>query len=155
LNNKIIEWGSIKALQMWADLRPEAMKSMTSGQAAQARNVAERLHVPQGRITTSPSRPAAASTILLKSVIPPSSGMPMSTAPSAFWSPVQSPANPWGSSSPTTGLLAFGRPTSAPNGNGSKPSADVSIPQTISKVPPDKPDAFASHERITDTDRDI
>src|ERR1700679_2899945 len=25
LNNKIIEWGSIKALQMWADIRPDAL----------------------------------------------------------------------------------------------------------------------------------
>jgi osomolarity two-component system, response regulator SSK1 len=56
LNNKIIEWGSIKALQMWADLRPEVVKSISSGQDAQARNVAQRLHVPQGRSTPSPSR---------------------------------------------------------------------------------------------------
>ncbi|KAF5322460.1 hypothetical protein D9619_001179 [Psilocybe cf. subviscida] len=46
LNNKIIEWGSIKALQMWADIRPEAVSSIQSGQAAKARNVADRLHVP-------------------------------------------------------------------------------------------------------------
>lgn len=51
LNNKIIEWGSIKALQMWADLRPEVVKSMSTGQAAQAHNVAQRLHVPEGRTT--------------------------------------------------------------------------------------------------------
>ena len=54
LNNKIIEWGSIKALQMWADVRSDAM--MSSGQVSQARNVAERLHMPQGRSTPSPSR---------------------------------------------------------------------------------------------------
>ena len=57
LNNKIIEWGSIKALQMWADIRPDAMKSIASGQAAQARNIADRLHVlPKGRKTPSPTR---------------------------------------------------------------------------------------------------
>src|SRR5882762_3481038 len=58
LNNKIIEWGSIKALQMWADLRPEVVKSISTGQAAQAHNVARRLHVPEGRSTPtgSPSR---------------------------------------------------------------------------------------------------
>lgn len=58
LNNKIIEWGSIKALQMWADLRPEVEKSISTGQAAQAHNVARRLHVPEGRTTPSgsPSR---------------------------------------------------------------------------------------------------
>ncbi|KAI0363566.1 hypothetical protein BV20DRAFT_957970 [Pilatotrama ljubarskyi] len=51
LNNKIIEWGSIKALQMWADIRPEVVRSITTGQAQQARNVASRLHVPEGRST--------------------------------------------------------------------------------------------------------
>lgn len=57
LNNKIIEWGSIKALQMWADLRPEVVKSISSGQAAQAQSVAQRLHVPEGRSPSgSPSR---------------------------------------------------------------------------------------------------
>ena len=57
LNNKIIEWGSIKALQMWADIRPDAIKSMTSGQVAQAKNIADRLHVPpKGRKTPSPTR---------------------------------------------------------------------------------------------------
>ncbi|CAA7259562.1 unnamed protein product [Cyclocybe aegerita] len=55
LNNKIIEWGSIKALQMWADIRPEAVRSLASGQAAQARSVAERLHVPK-RLSPSPTR---------------------------------------------------------------------------------------------------
>ncbi|KZT20652.1 hypothetical protein NEOLEDRAFT_1140490 [Neolentinus lepideus HHB14362 ss-1] len=57
LNNKIIEWGSIKALQMWADLRPEVVKSISSGQAAQAQSVAQKLHVPEGRSPSgSPSR---------------------------------------------------------------------------------------------------
>ncbi|KDQ65024.1 hypothetical protein JAAARDRAFT_28689 [Jaapia argillacea MUCL 33604] len=48
LNSKIIEWGSIKALQMWADLRPEVVKTISTGQAVQAQNVARRLHVPDG-----------------------------------------------------------------------------------------------------------
>ena len=51
LNNKIIEWGSIKALQMWADLRPEAAKSISMEQSTQAQAVARRLHVPEGRAT--------------------------------------------------------------------------------------------------------
>ncbi|KAF9268346.1 hypothetical protein L218DRAFT_1073656 [Marasmius fiardii PR-910] len=42
LNNKLIEWGSIKALQMWADLAP-------SVGMAETRNVAENLHVPKER----------------------------------------------------------------------------------------------------------
>ncbi|KAG1739859.1 uncharacterized protein EDB91DRAFT_1134170 [Suillus paluster] len=58
LNNKIIEWGSIKALQMWADLRPEVVKSISTEQTAQAQLVARRLYVPEGRMTPigSPSR---------------------------------------------------------------------------------------------------
>lgn len=56
LNNKIIEWGSIKALQMWADIRPEAVRSLSSGQAQQAKNIADRLHVPsKGRVTPIPA----------------------------------------------------------------------------------------------------
>ncbi|KAL0575909.1 Two-component response regulator SSK1p [Marasmius crinis-equi] len=42
LNNKLIEWGSIKALQMWADLAP-------SVGMPEARTVAENLHVPMDR----------------------------------------------------------------------------------------------------------
>ncbi|CCM03366.1 uncharacterized protein FIBRA_05496 [Fibroporia radiculosa] len=52
LNSKIIEWGSIKALQMWADIRPEVVKSISTGQAVQAQHVARRLHVPEGRTPT-------------------------------------------------------------------------------------------------------
>ena len=54
LNNKIIEWGSIKALQMWADLRPEVVKNLASGQANQAKNIASKLHVPENRRNRSP-----------------------------------------------------------------------------------------------------
>jgi osomolarity two-component system response regulator SSK1 len=57
LNSKIIEWGSIKALQMFADNRPDFVKSVTAGQAAQAQNIARRLHMPEGRVSPSPSRP--------------------------------------------------------------------------------------------------
>src|SRR5260221_10066714 len=57
LNNKIIEWGSIKALQMFADSRPDFVKSVSAGQAVQAQNIARRLHMPEGRISPSPSRP--------------------------------------------------------------------------------------------------
>lgn len=56
LNNKIIEWGSIKALQMWADLRPDAVRSMNNGQAVKARAVAEKLHVPPRKPTPPPKR---------------------------------------------------------------------------------------------------
>jgi len=57
LNNKIIEWGSIKALQMFADSRPDFVKSVSAGQTVQAQNIARRLHMPEGRVSPSPSRP--------------------------------------------------------------------------------------------------
>ena len=57
LNNKIIEWGSIKALQMFADSRPDFVKSVSAGQVVQAQNIARRLHMPEGRVSPSPSRP--------------------------------------------------------------------------------------------------
>ena len=57
LNSKIIEWGSIKALQMFADCRPDFVKSVSAGQAVQAQNIARRLHMPEGRVSPSPSRP--------------------------------------------------------------------------------------------------
>jgi len=66
LNNKIIEWGSIKALQMWADIRPDAVKTMTTGQAAKARDVAQRLHVPP-KLKSSPSpQPLRRTTTILE-----------------------------------------------------------------------------------------
>ncbi|KAI0751498.1 hypothetical protein C8Q80DRAFT_580009 [Daedaleopsis nitida] len=61
LNNKIIEWGSIKALQMWADIRPDVVRSITTGQVAQARDVARKLHVPEGRSTPIASRSRSSS----------------------------------------------------------------------------------------------
>ena len=57
LNSKIIEWGSIKALQMFADNRPDFVKSVSAGQTVQAQNIARRLHMPEGRVSPSPSRP--------------------------------------------------------------------------------------------------
>lgn len=69
LNNKIIEWGSIKALQMWADPGREILDS----QAAQAQTVAERLHVP---LRKSPS-------LAQQSVNTPSSPAPPNSALSA------------------------------------------------------------------------
>jgi len=63
LNNKIIEWGSIKALQMWADLRPEVVKTISSEQTAQAQIVARRLHVPEGRTTPATGSPSRSSSM--------------------------------------------------------------------------------------------
>lgn len=98
LNNKIIEWGSIKALQMWADLRPEVVKSISSDQAAQARNVARRLHVPEGRTTpsASPSRSSSVPRTALDSVRPSPSALVHATLPalSAKDDPSDSSDNP-------------------------------------------------------------
>ena len=51
LNSKIIEWGSIKALQMWADIRPGVVESFTNGQREKAQTIARKLHMPEGRTT--------------------------------------------------------------------------------------------------------
>ena len=56
LNSKIIEWGSIKALQMWADIRPDVVKGFTTGQQEKAQTVAKKLHMPEGRLTPVTSR---------------------------------------------------------------------------------------------------
>ena len=56
LNDKIIEWGSIKALQMWAELRPEIAKNISQDQAAQAQAVANKLYVPLGSARALPTR---------------------------------------------------------------------------------------------------
>ncbi len=63
LNSKIIEWGSIKALQMWADLRPNVMRSISHGQQAQARSIAERLHVPKTRKNTASPQAQTSETV--------------------------------------------------------------------------------------------
>ena len=57
LNSKIIEWGSIKALQMWADIRPEFVK----GQQEKAQTVAKKLHMPEKRTAAITSRSRSSS----------------------------------------------------------------------------------------------
>ncbi|KAH7916109.1 hypothetical protein BJ138DRAFT_996252 [Hygrophoropsis aurantiaca] len=78
LNNKIIEWGSIKALQMWADLRPEVVKTISTEQTAQAQIIARRLHVPEGRMTPahSPSRSSSIGRTEAPSELPASPTVP-------------------------------------------------------------------------------
>lgn len=62
---------------MWADIRPD-VKSFSNDQAAQAKNVAQRLHVPEGRIT--PTSPRSRSTSLTKQT----SKLASSTKPSSL-----------------------------------------------------------------------
>jgi osomolarity two-component system response regulator SSK1 len=121
LNNKIIEWGSIKALQMWADLRPEVINNLSTGQA---KNVADRLHVPRDRSMSSARKsrtppptsagigagpsPSISSTPGL-SVIPPTSSGIKSSSSSMLWSPdAASPANFWQT-------MGNGEPTPTPS----------------------------------------
>jgi osomolarity two-component system response regulator SSK1 len=51
LNNKIMEWGWMKALRMWADLHPGRRESIAKDLAAQAEDVVPNLHIPEGRLT--------------------------------------------------------------------------------------------------------
>jgi osomolarity two-component system, response regulator SSK1 len=101
LNNKIIEWGSIKALQMWADLRPDVINNLSTGQA---RNVADRLHVPKNRTLASPrvstleprTPPPTSAGVGPNVNAPTSSGVvPTSSTSSMFWSPNSASSNFW------------------------------------------------------------
>ena len=86
LNSKIIEWGSIKALQMFADSRPDFVKSVSAGQTVQAQNIARRLHMPEGRISPSPpSRPLSQPVVSQTGAV--------STAPSDECAPFGSSTN--------------------------------------------------------------
>lgn len=58
LIDKVIEWGSIKALQMWANLEPRLASTIDHDQAVQAQTVARRLHLPPYATKTSPEKPA-------------------------------------------------------------------------------------------------
>jgi osomolarity two-component system, response regulator SSK1 len=60
-NKKIIEWGSIKALQMFVDSPPDFVKTVSAGQTVQAQNIVPRLYVPIGKVFSSPCRSVAAS----------------------------------------------------------------------------------------------
>lgn len=48
LNNKIVEWGSLKALQMWSEPRADMLRSLSAAQA-RSYGVAQRLQVPLSR----------------------------------------------------------------------------------------------------------
>ncbi|KAJ6516367.1 hypothetical protein C8R45DRAFT_856379 [Mycena sanguinolenta] len=58
LNNKVTEWGSIKALQMWADMPPPGGGSQSPLSMAQTKEIADRLHVPErGLIRRAAAKP--------------------------------------------------------------------------------------------------
>ncbi|KAF9076652.1 hypothetical protein BDP27DRAFT_809928 [Rhodocollybia butyracea] len=87
LNNKLIEWGSIKALSMYAEMTPDVVKTQND----QAKNIAERLHVPRGRKTppsppapkTAPTQPATPSL----SATSAAHASPRSSTSSSVWTP--------------------------------------------------------------------
>lgn len=112
LNSKIIEWGSIKALQMWADVRPDAINTIASGQATQARNVAGRLHVPKGRSTPPLSRQAS-----VKRTAPPNApgtsglGMSSNVPGNTNVMPTSSTSSEILNPDPTTFWVNLGRPS--------------------------------------------
>ena len=111
LNGKIIEWGSIKALQMWADIRPDVARSISSGQAAQAQNVARRLHVPEGRSTpTGAQSRSRASSLSRKTAISDTSTM-KATAKAVAGSSEKSatPETPLSDDSPGNSFRSSGR----------------------------------------------
>ncbi|KIK65756.1 hypothetical protein GYMLUDRAFT_979305 [Collybiopsis luxurians FD-317 M1] len=89
LNNKLIEWGSIKALSMYADMAPDVVKSQNN----QARSIAERLHVPKGRKTPPsppvPKPPSVQPTTSTHSAASAPAQSPRSGSSSAMWSPSQ------------------------------------------------------------------
>ncbi|PPQ68656.1 hypothetical protein CVT24_005387 [Panaeolus cyanescens] len=125
LNNKIIEWGSIKALQMYADVRPDARRTIASGQAEQARNVAERLHVPpRGRNTPSP--PQRTSSLKEENY----AAIALASSSGTFFSHPQGPS----------------RSTSVGNGPPSPTS-------TVFRTPPDQSSSPASSHYMTPPER--
>lgn len=79
LNTKIREWGSIKALQMWEDLRPNSSPKLPASalatQREQAAKLAKRLHVPEGRAspakspTLTPARPLTPSKLKREEIV--------------------------------------------------------------------------------------
>ncbi|KAK0467916.1 uncharacterized protein EV420DRAFT_1501933 [Desarmillaria tabescens] len=75
LNNKVIEWGSIKALQRWAE------PDFRSSQAEQARSVAERLVVPEHRRTPPPGQSSTGKTTSTAPHPPPPPPQPVSDVP--------------------------------------------------------------------------
>ncbi|KAK7471131.1 Two-component response regulator SSK1p, variant 2 [Stygiomarasmius scandens] len=138
LNNKLIEWGSIKALQMYADPLADVSRKQTD----RARDVAEKLHVPKGRSTPpSPVNKSPVQTPLASGTTAgvgtssgaPSSGKsaPASATSSAFWSPGQPSAanttfwNHLGIASPDSGSQ---QSAGAVNGDAEPPEADSSVP---------------------------
>ncbi|KAF5357687.1 hypothetical protein D9758_007483 [Tetrapyrgos nigripes] len=126
LQNKLIEWGSIKALQMYAD----PLTDVSRKQSDRARDVAEKLHVPKGRKTppspstrtpvTTPSAPGNAVAGPSNSPgIPSGKTLPASATSSAFWSPGQP-------SAATTFWNHMGIASPSLSSSGTQQSADAS-----------------------------
>ncbi|KAJ7727953.1 hypothetical protein B0H16DRAFT_1589854 [Mycena metata] len=97
LNNKVTEWGSIKALQMWADMPPLGGQQQ-NGLAHNAQAVAERLHVPEpnGKRVAKVEPEADVDASTSAGIVSASTTGVASSTSSAFWSPgMPSPVTFW------------------------------------------------------------
>ncbi|KAJ7667572.1 hypothetical protein DFH06DRAFT_1182895 [Mycena polygramma] len=93
LNNKVTEWGSIKALQMWADMPPPG------GPDVHAREIADRLQLPESSRRAATAKVEAAPATVAVAADPPATATTVanSSTSSAFWSPeMPSPPTFWG-----------------------------------------------------------
>lgn len=74
---------------MWADIRPDVVKTITTEQTAQAESIARRLHVPERRASPSgsPSRSSSQPRTPVSAATPPSSGLPSALFPGKVANP--------------------------------------------------------------------
>ncbi|KAJ7499397.1 hypothetical protein FB451DRAFT_1015007 [Mycena latifolia] len=94
LNNKVTEWGSIKALQMWADMPPAAGHH---GAAANAQQIANRLHISGHKVAAAKAGGSGAAAVTSAPSTAALNSSVLSSTSSAFWSPgMPSPPTFWG-----------------------------------------------------------
>ncbi|EGO01532.1 SSK1, two-component response regulator activity [Serpula lacrymans var. lacrymans S7.3] len=148
LNNKIIEWGSIKALQMWADLRPEVVKTISTEQTVQAQNVARRLHVPEGRVTPANS-PSRSSSLARKNTISETAAQAMYKL--ADDSPGETPTPPVNMAAISDSTLPASSPSpSTPAENTASPVTET--PEVNADTP--TPEAVIPHSDVAEANGD-
>ncbi|KAJ7666548.1 hypothetical protein B0H17DRAFT_1089640 [Mycena rosella] len=127
LNNKVTEWGSIKALQMWADMPPAAGHR---GATAHAQQIADRLHVPEFGKKTAAAKAVGGNseptTAALNSSV-------LSSSSSAFWNPAMpSPVS-------FRGTLGLPEPAPKPALNPPEPVLNTNNPDSPTSAGDTKP----------------
>ncbi|KAJ6543855.1 hypothetical protein B0H19DRAFT_1168671 [Mycena capillaripes] len=141
LNNKVTEWGSIKALQMWADMPPPAGQNGPA--ATHAQNFADRLYVPESS-KRGASAKAAATALANAGDAPPTAvasltssafRSPETPSPPTFWGTLGVPEPPrkLGTEGPAQTTNNF--PDSPTPVEETKPSE--ASPDALTDVPPD------------------